>query len=1173
MRIMHRFTPQSSLISFTNLRYIMNSYRLATPSPSQASDLESLHLLGEPAFAIDTASLQGPFLMQLISSSDLWAFIGSQGAITAGRRNPDHALFPYYTQDKLFDMSHCSGSCIHLRVTPIGSTTPVAWTPFSEPCAALVPCTRRVIKSFSGSKIALEEHHHGLGLTVRITWTTSNAYGILRQTSLIQNETQALSVEILDGMQNILPASVDQQFQNEFSILVDAYKRNEWFEPGLATYSLSSVPTDKAEPSESLRCTAVWATGFPGEGQLLCTDQVQRFRAGQALHPETETRGRRGAYLRYASFRMEACSSHNWWMVADMDQSAAKVIRTRELLRTDRDLAQKIETAIREDCDQLYAMVSEADGIQCCGKDRNNARHFSNTLFNLMRGGTFPHGYKVPTRDLLQHIQHCNRESFERHQRRLEALPDVIELSKLRDTLSEFAGPELTRIAEEYLPLTFSRRHGDPSRPWNRFSIDISDDHDQPIYAYQGNWRDIFQNWEALLHSYPLYTDSVISRFLNASTADGYNPYRVTKSGFEWEREEPGSPWSNIGYWGDHQIVYLLKLLEFSSKAQPTHLPTLLNQARYAFADVPYRIKSHDEILQNARNSICYDHAYSDRIDARTLQKGSDGQLLHDSKGRILHATLMEKLLIPLITKLSNFVPDAGIWMNTQRPEWNDANNALAGYGASVVTLGYLHRYLQFLEHLLQTMHPAELQLHTPVLQLLDNVHGIFTNLNPESRLSDRERGSAVHALGRAGTLYRTSCYDGSFGEAISNTNAERILEALHCFRKHVAATLRHNRREDALYHAYNLLHFLPDGSVSVENLALMLEGQVSILSSGILNLEECVELTTSLMASDLYREDQQSFLLYPNRSLPNFIEKGAIPTSVLAEYPDAAQLLQRTDSGLAQQGPDQRLRFHASFRNAGDLEAAMQRLNLPTRLQEEIHRIYEATFHHHAFTGRSGTFFAYEGLGSIYWHMVSKLLLAVQEVILQNPSSSPARSRLIEHYFSIRKGIGLDKSPAEYGAFPTDAYSHTPAHAGAQQPGMTGQVKEDLLVRLGELGLHIRNGSLHFEPVLLQCDDFTTESMELLHADDNHKLTKQPVSSRSIAFTFCHTPITYHLDENALKTTVQVHFRDGSIRTMKEAKLDTALTAQLFERKGFVEHITVTLPAHLQHPNPSATL
>ena len=40
---------------------------------------------------------------------------------------------------------------------------------------------------------------------------------------------------------------------------------------------------------------------------------------------------------------------------------------------------------------------------------------------------------------------------------------------------------------------------------------------------------------------------------------------------------------------------------------------------------------------------------------------------------------MVEKLLVLLMAKLSNFIPSGGIWMNTQRPEWNDANNALVG--------------------------------------------------------------------------------------------------------------------------------------------------------------------------------------------------------------------------------------------------------------------------------------------------------------------------------------------------------------------------------------------------------------------------------------------------------------------------------------------------------------
>jgi hypothetical protein len=112
---------------------------------------------------------------------------------------------------------------------------------------------------------------------------------------------------------------------------------------------------------------------------------------------------------------------------------------------------------------------------------------------------------------------------------------------------------------------------------------------------------------------------------------------------------------------------------------------------------------------------------------------------------------------------------------------------------------------------------------------------------------------------------------------------------------------------------------------------------------------------------------------------------------------------------------------------------------------------------------------FGYEGLGCIYWHMVAKLLLAVQENVFQAADAgAPELEPLKAHYRRVRDGLGYRKTAAEYGAFPADPYSHTPGEGGAQQPGMTGQVKEEILTRWGELGLRMQNGLGHFDPVLL---------------------------------------------------------------------------------------------------------
>ena len=82
----------------------------------------------------------------------------------------------------------------------------------------------------------------------------------------------------------------------------------------------------------------------------------------------------------------------------------------------------------------------------------------------------------------------------------------------------------------------------------------------------------------------------MVAVFLDATTADGYNPYRISRSGIDWEVPEPSNPWANIGYWSDHQVIYLVKLLEASRRFHPGRLEALVDRAVFTHADVPYRI-------------------------------------------------------------------------------------------------------------------------------------------------------------------------------------------------------------------------------------------------------------------------------------------------------------------------------------------------------------------------------------------------------------------------------------------------------------------------------------------------------------------------------------------------------------------------------------------------------
>ena len=142
-------------------------------------------------------------------------------------------------------------------------------------------------------------------------------------------------------------------------------------------------------------------------------------------------------------------------------------------------------------------------------------------------------------------------------------------------------------------------------------------------------------------------------------------------------------------------------------------------------------------------------------------------------------------------------------------------------------------------------------------------------------------------------------------------------------------------------------------------------------------------------------------------------------------------------------------------------------------RDRDAVLDLFEEVFQHRSYTGRSGVMYGYEGLGCIYWHMVAKLLLAVQEIVLRDDIPAELRHRLADMYFRVRAGIGYQKSATEYGSFPTDPYSHTPPDGGAKQPGMTGQVKEEILTRRGELGIRVDDGGLEFRPELLKAGEF----------------------------------------------------------------------------------------------------
>ena len=165
---------------------------------------------------------------------------------------------------------------------------------------------------------------------------------------------------------------------------------------------------------------------------------------------------------------------------------------------------------------------------------------------------------------------------------------------------------------------------------------------------------------------------------------------------------------------------------------------------------------------------------------------------------------------------------------------------------------------------------------------------------------------------------------------------------------------------------------------------------------------------------------------------------------------------------------------------------------------------------------------------------------------------------QLAECYADIRSGIGFNKSPQEYGAFPADPYSHTPAHSGARQPGMTGQVKEDIISRFGELGIEVRDGCLNIRPRLLQESEFITAPASFRYIDIRGAVKHMPVPAGALAFTFCQVPFCYLRGTG--QQGIEINRADGTKNNIQGHVLDQSLSAELFGREGKISSVTVSL-------------
>ena len=1055
-----------------------------------------VRLNGEAYYKISDFREMPPFLINIVSPADVWLFLSSAGGMTAGRVNEQGSIFPYETDDKLHQQLETGPKTL---ICARGAF----WEPFERSILSRWNVTRNLYKACRGTSVIFEEINNDLNLTCAWQFTTSGRFGLVKQTTLLNTGTEPISVQILDGLENILPYHVNPALQATSSTLVDAYKANEWSEDGrLAVYSMTTQINDAPTPVEAMKANVAW-TDKRGAKTGLSSAVVRSFIRGADDGFGANAYGCKGAFfVSYAeTLASRARVSHR--IVADAGYDHCALCRLMKELGG--DIGAALDADIRQGNDLLFGIVARADGVQRTRDLPAAASHYLSTLYNLMRGGAFINGYRLDPDDFLAFVRVKNHA--------LAAQPGLNEtvrgcrtIMELRDAFT--SDKQRLRMALEYLPLSFSRRHGDPSRPWNKFNIRVRDEQGRPIMSYEGNWRDIFQNWEALGASYPEYYENMTARFVSASTADGFNPYRIYREGIDWERLEPNNPFSGLGYWGDHQIIYLLRLLKGFNDYYPDKLLAILDQSLFSYANVPYRIAPFDAMEKDAKHTVFYDAKMDEAISGLCAEIGTDGQLLQKD-GSVYLVCLMEKLLVPALCKMANLLPGGGIWMNTQRPEWNDANNAIVGIGLSMVTVYHLRAYFAFLRELVLAADETY-QISAEVAIWLRESAAL------QARGDAKNTGWAfLRSMGHIFDHYRERVYANGFSGQVPVLKSELISWADGCL-KLLDETIAVNRGK--LFASYNLL----GENRSVSPMRPMLEGQSAAVGAALAAPGELAGLLDQ-MDETLAGERSGAHCLYPVRMTTPFLRKNTLADGFI---PDGKILLQDEDGHI---------HFSSRITTDNELSNALASSAYSNEARAKIRAEYERLFAHSHFTGRSEVMYKFEGIGCVYWHQNAKLALALMETALEHADDIAARNEALRCFERVTGRFPMRQTPLECGALPLEPYSHSSFDGFARQPGMTGQVKESLLMRRGELGVIVRGGCVRFEPSLVRREEF----------DD----------SGALSFSLCGTEIIYRRGDTE---SMEISFADGreSLR-LKGHSLPAALSATVFARDQ-ISRITV---------------
>lgn len=364
-------------------------------------------------------------------------------------------------------------------------------------------------------------------------------------------------------------------------------------------------------------------------------------------------------------------------------------------------------------------------------------------------------------------------------------------------------------LGQKEMFYVYARKHGDMERDYNYFRI-------LPEFFSQGNgnFRDINQNRRCDTSFYPQVGDKNIHMFYDFIQLDGYNPLGVEKTTYQLAEQqlevaakilqrpvqeiafltkpftpgklaafltEKGTYEGEIlteqigmivdmadslvtsdfleGYWCDHW-TYNLDLIENYLMIHPEDEEQLLFDNSYVYMKPGAGIYPRKHRYVETEDGIRQYKAVYHLADNDPSQK-----ILMDREGRIIHTTLMEKLILLNVLKFATLdAYGCGIEMEGGKPGWYDALNGLPGlFGSSMAETCELARNLEYTIKALRN-YGKDVKLLKELTELIADIKVVLQETKAKPGVEYFEVWNRVNT---AKETYREKLYQGVSGEYV----------------------------------------------------------------------------------------------------------------------------------------------------------------------------------------------------------------------------------------------------------------------------------------------------------------------------------------------------------------------------------------------------------------------